>query len=461
MDERGVVGIAGLASLFALLGLRVPAGLAMVLVGIGGNLALSLVVPHFRFEPYLRQFKTLMWNGFASYDLSVIPLFILMGYLASRGGLAQALFRGAAVAFGRVRGGAAMAAIGACAGFGAVCGSSLATASAMGRIALPELARLRYAPSFAAGTLAAGGTLGILIPPSVALVVYAVLVEASIIDMFRAALLPGFLAVVFFLATIAFLVRRNLNLAPVGEPMSREERRSAIAGLLPVLGIFAALVLGLGFGVFTPTPAAGVSVVVVLIYGLVRQRRNNTGLNAEGIRNSLLDTSVTAGMIYFILFGAEVLKGFFARTGLPVELALWAAETGFDPWIALSVMLLGLLALGCFLESLSMILVVVPFLWPTLIALNGGEGVDTEEAFFGMDNQSLKIWFGILALVVVELGLITPPMGLNVFVIASLTTGTTMSGIFRGVLPFFGVELIRVMLLVFVPGIVLLVPGLA
>lgn len=456
MGEREIVGVAGLGALFLLLGLRVPVGLAMALVGIGGNYALSLVVPYFPFVPYVRQFKTLLWNSVANYDLSVVPLFVLMGFLASRAGLAQALFDGVASLLRRVRGGGALAAVGACAGFGAVCGSSLATASAMGRIALPELARLRYAPWFAAGTLAAGGTLGILVPPSVALVVYAIIVEASILDMFRAAVLPALVAVGFFLAVVAVMVRLRPDIAPPGAAPAPGERRRALLGLVPVAAIFATLIVGLGLGLFTPTPAAGVGVALVLAYGLLRRG----GLDRGAVRDSLLDTAVTAGMIYFILFGAEVLKGFFTRSGLPAALAAWAAESGIDPWLALALMLAALVVLGCFMESLAMILVVVPFLWPTLIVLNGGEAVAPGAASFGLGTEELKIWFGILALVVVELGLITPPVGLNVFVIAQLARETTMAAVFRGVVPFLGVEVVRVALLVLFPALTLLVPRL-
>ena len=232
-----MVGVAGLGVLFVLLLLRVPVGLAMVAVGIGGNYALSLLLPYLRFGPYLTQYKTLLWNVVASYDLSVVPLFVLMGYLASHANLSRDLFQGMNALVGRFRGGVAMAAIGACAGFGAVCGSSLATASTMGRVALPELRRMRYDAKLATGTLAAGGTLGILIPPSVALVLYAIIVEASIIDMFRGAILPGLIAVAFFIAVIALLVRVRPGIAPPAVPPDPASRRGAIRRLLPVLRV--------------------------------------------------------------------------------------------------------------------------------------------------------------------------------------------------------------------------------
>ncbi len=461
MLERETIGILGLVVLFGLLILRVPVGLAMIAVGIGGNYALSIIAPFLKFEPYLKQFKTLLWGTVANYELSVVPLFILMGYLASHAKLSRDLFQGLNALVGRFRGGVAMAAIGACAGFGAVCGSSLATASTMGRVALPELKRLRYAPKLATGTLAAGGTLGILIPPSVALVIYAIIVEASIIQMFQAAIIPGLIAVLFFLSVIALLVRLNPDMAPETSTLSSGERRTALIRLIPVILIFGAIILGLGIGLFTPTPAAGVGATVILLYGLALRFINPAeGLTIGGIRSSLLDTAVTSGMIYFILFGAEVLKGFFARAGLPVAMASWTETSGIDPWLIMIMMLLILIILGCFMDSLAMILVVVPFFWPALVDLNGGDYAISDTAAFGLNTEEMKIWFGIIALVVIELGLITPPVGLNVFIIASLSQDVRMGEVFAGVMPFFGIEILRIALLLAAPALCLFLPRL-
>ena len=458
--ERETVGLLGLLVLFALLVLRVPVGLAMIAVGVGGNYALSIVAPFLRFDPYLKQFKTLLWGTVANYELSVVPLFILMGFLAGHSGLSRDLFNGLNALVGRLRGGVAMAAVGACAGFGAVCGSSLATASTMGRVAMPELERMAYAPRLAAGTLAAGGTLGILIPPSVALVIYAIIVEASIIEMFQAAIVPGLLAVAFFVGVIALQVRLRPELAPEAAAMAAAERRRALLRLVPVLLIFGAIILGLGMGLFTPTPAAAVGATAILLYGLaLRWTGHEGGLTRGGIRGSLLDTAVTSGMIYFILFGAEVLSGFFARAGLPAALAAWTAGSGLDPWLLLVAMLVMLIVLGCFMDSLAMILVVVPFLWPALVDLNGGDYATAASAAYGLGTDDLKIWFGIIALVVVELGLITPPVGLNVFIIAGLAN-VRMGEVFRGVMPFFAVEIARIALLLALPGLCLFLPRL-
>ncbi len=457
--EREAVGLLGLAALALLIALRVPVGLAMLAVGIGGNWALSLVAPWLRFGPFLASFKTLTWSSVSSYELSVVPLFVLMGYLAARADLSRDLFEGVRALTGRMRGGAAVAAVGACAGFGAVCGSSLATASAMGRVALPELRRLGYRPRLATGTLAAGGTLGILIPPSVALVVYAVIVEASIIDMFRAAILPGVLAVAGFAAVILLWVRLRPEAAPLPPPMPGPARARALRRLVPVLAIFGAIIAGLGLGLFTPTPAAAVGVVAVLLYGLAL-RLVGRGLGRAGLVAAVREAAVTTAMIYLILIGAEVLSGFFARAGLPAAVADWAGASGLEPWTVLLAILGLLLALGCLMESLAMILVVVPFVWPVLVTLNGGPFVAAGEAAFGMETEALKLWFGVLALVVVELGLITPPVGLNVFLIGALAPDVAMRETVRGVLPFIGAELLRIALLVAVPGLTLALPRL-
>ena len=458
MIEREAIGRRGFIVLIVLLVLRMPVGLAMVAVGIGGNFALSLAVPFLRFEPYLEQFKTLTWGVMASYELSVVPLFILMGFLASYANLSRDLFRGLNGLVGRVRGGVAMAAVGACAGFGAVCGSSLATASTMGRVALPELAAQGYAPRLATGTLAAGGTLGILIPPSIALVIYAVIVEASVIAMFQAALVPGILAVIVFLAVIAVRVARNPSLAPPPQALPPAERRAAPLRLIPVAAIFGTIIAGLGLGLFTPTPAAAVGATIILLYGLVlRLRGPDQGLGLRGLKNALLETALTSGMIYIIIFGADLLKPFISRTGLPAALAGWASMSGLDPWLILVAMLVILIVLGCMMESLSLVLVMVPFFWPVLADLNGGDFISASNAAFGMTSFELKLWFGILALVVVELGLITPPVGLNVFIISAIAKAP-MRDVFLGVLPFFAAELGRVALILAFPALALAVP---
>ncbi len=438
MDSHLVTGLTGLGALIALIAIRVPIAHAMLLVGATGIAVLSGPAI------LLSQLKTLVYSQFSIYDLSVLPMFVLMGNIASRAGLSRDLFRAANAWLGWLRGGVAMSAIAACAGFGAVCGSSLATASTMGQVALPELRRYRYSPELATGTLAAGGVLGILIPPSVVLVVYAVVVEASIIDMFSAAFIPGLIAVVMFLVTIAIYVRVRPNAGPPGDRVSREEFIAATVGVGPVLAIFGVVIGGIYFGLFNPTPAAAVGVFLVTVLAIARR-----AVGPGGMKDALLDTAKTSGMIYLILLGAQLLNIFMARGGVPQSAAEMMATSGLAPLEVLVLLLVSLIVLGCLMDSLSMILLAIPFFWPVVSGLD-----------FGMGVEDLKIWFGILALIVVELGLITPPVGMNVFVINSLARDVPMSRTFLGVMPFFFAELARIALIVAFPALTLWLPHL-
>ncbi|QKF67688.1 TRAP transporter, large permease subunit [Arcobacter venerupis] len=460
MGDKELIGLVGLIFFFFLLVLKARVAFAMAFTGIVGTFVLSIYVPYIRFEPYIMQYKSLLWENLANYELSVIPLFIFMGYLASHTKLAQALFIGMNAIFGRFRGGVAITAIGACAGFGAVSGSSLATASTMGKIALPELEKLNYSPRLATGTLAAGGTLGILIPPSIALILYAIVVEGSIIEMFQAAILPGLLAVLFFIMVIIIQVRIKPELGPASEPLSKEERNKAFLGLIPVVLTFGSIILGLGLGLFTPTPAAAAGVFIIAMYGLYQRIRygKGEGLTFKRLKDSLVETAVSSAMIYYILFGAEVLKGFFTRSGLPQAIAEWAMTVDVNPWMVLIGILIIFIILGFFMDSMAMILVIIPFIWPVLVSINGGEYVTAATAGFGMNNEDLKIWFGILALISVELGLITPPVGLNVFIISKISEKVPMIEIFKGVIPFVGAEIIRIGVLLFLPWLSLFMP---
>ena len=436
MDPNFLIGLAGLAALVALIAIRMPIAYAMILVGAGGMMILS--------DPriFLSQLKNLAYSQFSIYDLSVLPMFVLMGNVASRAGLSRDLFRGANAWLGWMRGGVAMSAVAACAGFGAVCGSSLATASTMGQVALPELRRYRYSPELATGTLAAGGVLGILIPPSVVLVVYAIVVEASIVTMFIAAFVPGLIAVLFFLLTIAVYVRVKPESGPPGDRVPRQEFIEATVRVAPVLAIFGVVIGGIYFGFFNPTPAAAVGVFLVTLFGIVRGT-----VGWKGMKEALLDTARTAGMIYLILLGAQLLNIFMARGGVPQAAAAMMAGSGLAPMQVLLALLAALIVLGCLMDSLSMILLAIPFFWPVIAVMD-----------FGMSPEDLKVWFGILALVVVELGLITPPVGMNVFVINALAKDVPMSRTFLGVMPFFVAELFRVALLVAFPALSLWLP---
>ncbi|MGA1491982.1 MAG: TRAP transporter large permease [bacterium] len=438
MSYELLVGLAGLLGLLFLIALRIPIAYAMIVTGgIGVTILNGPLI-------FMSQLKDLAYIQFSIYDLSVVPMFVLMGNLATKAGLSRELFRAVNAWVGWVRGGVAMSAIIACAGFGAVCGSSLATASTMGKVALPELRHYKYSGSLATGTLAAGGVLGILIPPSVVLVVYAIIVEANIIAMFMAAMIPGLLAVGLFLVTIAVYVRFFPESGPSREPMDRQEFWNATLGVLPVLGIFIAVIGGIYFGLFNPTPAAAAGVFLVGVLGIYRGL-----IKIPQLKGALLETAKTSGMIYLILLGAEMLKIFMSRGGVPQAAVEIMQSSGLDPITILLLMLVSLIILGCLMDSLSMILLAMPFFWPVI------DGLD-----FGLGPEELKIWFGILALIVVELGLITPPVGMNVFVIHAMAEDIPMSETFKGVMPFFGAELLRVLLLVAFPGIVLWLPRL-
>ncbi|WP_269584651.1 TRAP transporter large permease [Roseibium sp. Sym1] len=447
MTDALVLGLGALGALVILIAIRMPIAYAMILVGGVGTMMLN--GPALVFS----QLKTLAYGQFSIYDLSVVPMFVLMGAIASKTGLSQALFRGANAWLGWLRGGTAMAAIAGCAGFGAVCGSSLATASTMGKVALPELKRYHYSGALATGTLAAGGVLGILIPPSVVLIIYAIIVEANIVTMFMAAFLPGLLAVVLFLLTIAIYVAIKPEAGPKGGVADRHEFVEATAGMIPVLIIFGLVIGGIYFGFFNPTPAAAVGVFLVLLFGLAQRK-----LSGHDFILALKETAGTSGMIYLIILGAELLKIFMSRVGLPQETAAWIAGSGLEAMTVLILLLIALILLGCLMDSLSMILLVIPFFWPVLVEINGGIYQGAEGAGFGMSTEDLKIWFGVLALIVVELGLITPPVGMNVFVISSLDRETPMIETFKGVAPFFGAEILRVILLVSFPALTLWLP---
>lgn len=312
----------------------------------------------------------------------------------------------------------------------------------MGQVALPELRRYRYSPTLATGTLAAGGVLGILIPPSVVLVVYAIVVETSIVTMFIAAFVPGVIAVLFFLLTIAIYVRVRPQSGPPGDRVPRAEFIEATIKVAPVVAIFGMVMGGIYFGFFNPTPAAAVGVFLVTVFGLLRRV-----VGWPELRDALLDTAKTSGMIYLILFGAQILNIFMARGGVPQAAAEMMANSGLSPIVVLVLLLLALIVLGCLMDSLSMILLTIPFFWPVISVMD-----------FGMSPDDLKVWFGILALIVVELGLITPPVGMNVFVISALARDVPMRQTFLGVMPFFAAELVRVTVIVAFPALTLWLP---
>ncbi len=438
MTDPSVLGIAGIVLLFGLIIVRAPIAYAMILAGIAGTSAISGPAV------LLNQLKDLAYAQFSNYDLSVLPMFVLMGGLASRCGLSRDLFRAANAWLGRFRGGVAMAAIAACAGFGALCGSSTATASTMGQVALPELRRYRFSPALATGTIAAGGTLGILIPPSVALIVYAVIVETNIVTLFAAALIPGVLAMLFFMLTVAVYVRAVPGSGPEGQAVARSELAAASLAVVPVAAIFGIVIGGIYAGIYSPTAAASIGVVLVGLYGFALGR-----LSSSQFLDALLETARTSGMIFLILLGAELLKIFMARAGLPQSVASFLQASGLSPYETLGLVIVVFLVFGCLMDSLSMVILAIPFFWPVVAGLD-----------FGLGPDETKIWFGIIILVTVELGLITPPVGLNVFIINAMAPDIPMRQTFKGVLPFLASELVRIALLAAFPAISLLLPRL-
>ena len=431
-------GAIGFAALLLLLALRIPIGISMLVVGMVGYVAISGV------PALLNHLKSDMYWRFTTFDLSVVPMFVLMGQFAAKAGLSNALFRAANVWLGHHRGGIAMAAVGGCAGFGAISGSSLATAATMGQVALPELKRYNYAGSLATGALAAGGTLGILIPPSVVLIIYAIIVEANIATLFQAAFIPGILAALGYMAAIAVVVRINPEAGPAGPRASGRERLAALYDIWPVLVIFILVMGGIYVGIFTPTEGAGVGVTGTFLIAITRG-----GMRWNGFVDALLGAATTTALIFLILLGAAMFNAFLGFSRLPFFAADFFKESGFSPMLVLLAMVVLFILLGFVMDSLSMILLTVPIFWPIIAALD-----------FGLQPEDLKLWFGIIALIVVEVGLITPPVGLNVFVINSMAKDVPMIETFKGVMPFLISDALRVALIILFPIITLVLPRL-
>lgn len=495
-----MIGLLSFPALLSLIFLRVPIGLAMFLTGFVG---LVLVTGDTN-VPFAR-LKSESFTTFSNYSLSIIPMFLLMGHLATLGGMSQALFKAAESWLGHKKGGVAMAAVGSCAGFGAICGSSLATAATMGRVALPELRRYGYSGGFATATLAAGGTLGILIPPSVVLVIYAILTEQNIAKLFLAAFIPGVLAALGYMLTIAVYVRVNPDSAGTRSRTQYAERFKALFNVWPVLLVFLLVVGGIYLGWFTPTEGAAVG---ALGTGLIALAVG--GLNWNSLSTSFYVTAKSSAMIFFIVLGAAFYNGFLALTQLPQESAAWVAASGYSPIVILILILVFYLLLGCLMDSLSMILLTIPIFWPivqeldfslvsmvqlqsakldvlmasgaelpaellqqakTLLASGqelsreltrelGLRGV-TQGALNRVNVEHSAIWFGILVLIVVEVGLITPPVGMNLFVINTMDRQTPIVETYKAVIYFVVTDIIRVALLVAFPFITLALLPLA
>lgn len=423
--------IAGFAAMLLLIGIRMPVGLSMLVTGAIGYVYLS------GWGPFLAYMRTNPYYQFANYTLSVIPLFILMGAFAERSGLSTALFRAASVTIGHLRGGLAMAVIAACTAFGAICGSSVATTATFARAALPELRRYGYEPSLATGTIAVGGTLGILIPPSVILVVYAITTEQNIAKLFMAAFVPGIIAAVFYCIVIALVVRHNPKLAPPHEPATTPEKLAAIRSVWPVLLVALVVVGGIYGGVFTPTEGAAVGAIAMFAVGMLQG-----SLGWEGTKEALVQTAETSGMIFIILLGSEVFDAFLALSQLPTTAAAWVTGLGLAPYAVVAVLLVFYILLGAVMDELAMILLTLPVFFPIVSALD-----------FGMPADDVAIWFGILVLIVVGIGLTAPPIGLNVFVVSGIARDVPIAQTYRGVLPFIAADIIRMTLCLVFPAL--------
>jgi C4-dicarboxylate transporter DctM subunit len=427
------LGIWSFPVLLLLIFLRMPIGLSMLLVGVVGNFLITK-----SWSPSFALFKSLTYSTFSSYSLAVVPLFLLMGQFAAMSGVSRSLFDAAVAWLGHRKGGVAMASIGACTAFGAICGSSLATAATMGQIALPELKRHGYSGALATGTLAAGGTIGILVPPSWILIIYAILTEQNIAKLFVAAIVPGVLAAVGYCITIAIVARIRPESAGTPYPrMNYRDRFKQLARIWPAPVTFILVIGGIYVGVFTPTEAAAVGAVSTFLIALF-----NRTLTWPAFRIAMVQMATGTGMIFMIILGAAALNNFLALSQLPQVAAAFVTEQGFNPWIVMTLILIMYLILGGPMDSLSMILLTIPVIYPVTLALD-----------FGLSHEEFSIWFGVLTLIVVEVGLISPPVGMNLFVINSMSKGTSMGQTFRGVTPFLISDLVRTVILVVCPPI--------
>lgn len=431
------IGVAMFVGVIVLLVLRVPVAVAMLVAGGAGYAAIT------GWWPLFNTLKSMTFSKFASYTLSIIPLFVLMGEFATRGGLNAALYQAARGWLGHRRGGLAMATIGGCAAFGALCGSSLATAATMSQVAGPEMRRHGYSGALATGTLAGGGTLGILIPPSVILVIYAIYTEQSIGALFVAAIVPAVLAILGYMAAVALYARIFPSEAPSAERYGWAERLRLTRKVAPAAVVFVVVVGGIYGGWFSPTAAAAVGAVAVGILAVLN------GMRWDGFRQAILGTATTTALVYLILLGAELFGVALALSRMPAELSAQIAALDLPPLAVIGVILLIYLVLGCVLESLAMVLLTLPVFIPVVLGLD-----------LGLSPAQTMIWFGILVLIAVEVGMISPPFGLNLFVINAMARNVPMGQTYKGVVGFCLADIVRLVLIVLFPGIALWLTGI-
>ena len=430
MTDIGM-GVAGLAGLFVLMILRTPVAFAMLLVGFLGLWAASGLN---RAGAVL---VTETYGSLTNYNLIVVPMFILLGNIASEAGFSRGLYDAANAWVGRFRGGLATASVLGCAAFSAVSGSSVATAVTIGRVALPEMRRLGYGDGLSTGSVAAGGTLGFLIPPSTGFVVYAILTEESIGRLFMAGILPGLLMTALFCASVWLTILRDPGAGPHGEAVPLMQRMRLMGRALPLVLVIVLTIGGIYVGAFTPVEASGIGAALVILFALLAR-----ALSWGGFRAAVADTVKTTAMLYLVVVGANVLNPFLAVTDIPLALGRALDAAGLGAYGTLALIVLVYLILGMFLDGLSMLVVTIPIFFPVILA-------------HGFD----PIWFGVVAVIVIEMGMITPPVGLNVFVIRSVARDVPMATIFRGVMPFLGAMAVCLLLVVIFPQIALLIPN--
>jgi tripartite ATP-independent transporter DctM subunit len=425
-----VIGALGVAALFVLLFLRVPVWAALALVGFLGNVAVSGWPAAFALA------GTTPFDVGSAYTLSVIPLFVLMGEVASGTRLSSDLFAAARVVLSGVRGGLAVAAIAASACFGAVCGSSVATAATMTRIALPEMRKAGYDDGLATGSLAAGGSLGILIPPSIILVIYAAIAEQSVPKLFAAALIPGLVLTALYIIVALVMVRQRPDLAPAAVTVPLREKLAALTGPWQFLALFIATIGGIYAGVFSPTEAAAVGAFGAILLGVVGRRISWSGL-VSAIESSVLISC----LLFVIIIGANLFSFFMVQTNLPSLIADGAKTAGLPSLAVMALIIVGYVVMGCFLEGIGMVLITVPVFLPLVV----GYGYD-------------PVWFAVIVVIVVELGLIHPPVGMNLFVIQAQAPDIKLPSIYLGVLPFLLAPLVLIILLFVLPQLALWLP---
>lgn len=430
VSDPFTTGLLGLAAMFVLMLAQVPVGIAMGVIGVVGT---GLIIG---FGPALTLLATEPSGAMAAEGLAVIAMFLLMGNLAHVGGLSGELYRLAYVYLGHKRGGLIFATVGACAGFGAICGSSVATAATMARIALPEMLNRGYAKSLAAGSIAAGGTLGMIVPPSVVMILYAILTENSIIALFLAAIVPGLMAVVFYFIAVGIAVKRNPDAAPVGERSDWRERRRVTRQSWAVVLLAITVSGGIYSGVFTVSEAASVGATVALLLAIFRRR-----LTRPKFLAALGDTASNTGLIFVIIIGASVFSYFATLSGLPAATVAWIESLNMPPLMVIGFLMVFYLILGALFDTIAAMVLTLPFVYPLVI----GMGYD-------------PIWWGVINIVVIELGMITPPIGINVYVLHGMAKDLPLRTIFRGVVPFVFADLARLVVLILFPVLSLWLP---